>query len=167
MTNKKIVYVDMDDVLADFYGAANSLGRVREEMMWDSQFFYRLDPIPNSKYGINKLEQHGFDVWVLTQPLAGHPEGYADKAAWINKHFPTLSKKLIMTQNKGLHIGDYLIDDNAKKWKEPFEKNGGTFIHFPYGGYNILYNLHNTEIEPEELWQNIVNRLLKVNPLKK
>ena len=86
--------------------------------------------------------------------MAGHPECYHDKAKWINIHFPHLSSKIILTQDKGLLLGDYLIDDNKEKWKEKFEKNRGKFIHFVYGGYN-----KENSGKPEELWKDILEEL--------
>lgn len=134
--DKKILYVDMDDVIADFYSAAKDQDEnVQEYLMWTPGFFGKLKPTEGSQWAVAQLEKR-YDVYILSQPLAGHAESYSDKAEWINKHFPSLYNKLILTQDKGLNIGDILIDDNKLKWKEKFEKNGGTFIHFPYGGYN-------------------------------
>lgn len=145
----------MDDVIADFYAAAKdpSSERVREELMWHPDFFFKLQPIPGSQAAIFELEKRGFDIWILSQPLAGLPESYSDKAAWIQKHFPSLYKKIILTQDKGLLLGDYLIDDNAPKWQEKFEKNGGKFVHFPYGGYN---GPHKTQRIPEFVWEEVL-----------
>lgn len=152
----KVVFIDMDDVIADFYGAAKCkyTEEVLEARMWQSSFFLNLRVIPGSQYAIRELENRGYDVWILSQPLAGHPECYYDKALWIQKHFPQLYKKLILTQDKGMIIGDYLIDDNKVKWKEKFEKNGGKFIHFVYGGYN-----KENSGNPEELWKHILEEL--------
>lgn len=151
----KIVYVDMDDVIADFYSATRdtSTGRIKEELMWTPSFFFKLKPIEGSQSAIYELEKRGLDVWILSQPLAGLPESYCDKAAWIQKHFPSLYKKIILTQDKGLLLGDYLIDDNAPKWKDKFEKNGGKFVHFPYGGYNGPYAF---QPNPEQLWKDVL-----------
>lgn len=155
--NKKIIFIDQDDVIADFYESAKCIhtDEVIKSRMWQPSFFLNLKVIPGSQHAISILEDSGFDVWILTQPLAGHPECYYDKALWIQKHFPQLYKKIIMTQDKGMLIGDYLIDDNKVKWKEKFEKNGGKFIHFNYGGYN------KSNKDPEELWKEILEHLTK------
>jgi 5'(3')-deoxyribonucleotidase len=134
----KVVYIDMDDTLADFWSAARSPGgtTVLEHKMWDKDFFLNLEPTPGSKGAVHEIIKLGYDVWILSQPLAECPESYSDKAKWIQLHFPQLYKKIILTQDKSLKIGDYLIDDNRQKWQEKFEQNGGKFIHFNYGGYN-------------------------------
>lgn len=131
---KKIIYIDMDDTIADFHKAAVDDGKVVESRMWNKDFFLNLEPIPGSKGAINDLSRMGYDLWILSQPLAESPESYTDKALWIQRHFPQLYNKIVLTQNKGLHVGDYLIDDNAEKWKTKFEANGGKFIHYPYHG---------------------------------
>lgn len=143
----------MDDVIADFYKAAwcSVDLKIKEERMWNPSFFLNLQPIPGAKYSLRELEYRGYDVWILTQPLAGHPECYHDKALWIQQHFPQLYNKLILTQDKGMLLGEYLIDDNLGKWKEKFEKNGGTFIHFRYGGYN-----RPDMMNPECQWKDIL-----------
>lgn len=156
----KILYVDLDDVLADFYkAAAGPDGKVREEMMFDNCFFLNLEPVPGAKKAVFQLEKMGFDIYVLSQPFALLPESYIEKVEWVQRHFPQLTNKIILTQNKGLNVGHYLIDDNPKKWQEKFEKNGGDFIHFPYGGYNL------DEMEnPELLWNQIVEYFKSENP---
>ena len=159
----KIIYIDLDDVLADYFGATKCpiTGKIREHMMWDKDFFLNLKPIPGSKGSVFELMKHGYDVWILSQPLADSPESYMDKAKWVQLHFPSLYKKLILTQDKGLHIGDYLIDDNEGKWKQKFEKNGGRFVHFPYGGYNP----NPYPMDPEKQWRIISSFFLQQSPI--
>jgi 5'(3')-deoxyribonucleotidase len=151
----------MDDVIADFYKAAAHPidGNVLEEKMFDPFFFLRLDPVPGAKSGVFQLVKMGFDVWILSQPFALLPESYMEKVQWVQLHFPQLSNKIILTQDKGLNLGHYLIDDNKKKWQEKFEQNGGKFVHFPYGGYN-LPNFG----DPEGTWDYIVEYFKKENP---
>lgn len=162
----KIIYIDMDDTIADYNGATRHpvTNQIQEYKMWDKDFFLNLQPIPGAKGAIFELMKMGFDLWILTQPLVDSPESYTDKAKWIQLHFPQLYKKLIMTQDKSLHRGDFLIDDNDKKWREKFEKNGGRFIHFYYGGYNGLDPL---KWDPETEWRNIVKMFLKIDPTEK
>lgn len=156
----KPLYVDLDDVAADYYKATkDSNGNVLEQRMFDKDFFLNLEPIPGAKAAIFQLCKMGYDVWFLSQPFLPLPESYSQKAQWVQLHFPVLAHKLILTQDKGLHIGAYLIDDNADKWKTKFEKNGGEFIHFRYGGYNS-YILQ----DPAKEWSRIVE-MFKNKPL--
>jgi 5'-nucleotidase len=162
----KIVYVDMDDVIADFYGAASCdiSGKVVEERMFEKNFFLTLNPIPGAKAALFTIEKMGFDLWILSQPLAEIPESYIEKAQWVQLHFPHLYKKLILTQDKGLNFGHFLIDDNKKKWQEKFEQNGGKFIHFNYGGYNLANPQDRQFFDPEAEWKKVINVLKQENP---
>lgn len=153
----------MDDVLADFVKASrcNTSGKTLEHLMWRPGFFLNLEPIPGSKGAIFEIGRMGFDIWILSQPLAESPESYSDKVKWIQLHFPQLYKKIIFTQDKGLKLGHYLIDDNYQKWGKKFENNGGKFIHFSYGNYNgNPEDWVNTEAE----WRRIVEFFSKENP---
>lgn len=150
---KKIIYIDMDDTIADFHKAAVDEGKVIESRMWDKDFFLNLEPIPGAKGAINDLGRLGYDLYILSQPLAESPESYTDKALWIQRHFPQLYNKIVLTQNKGLHLGGYLIDDNADKWKAKFEATGGKFIHYPYHGESRNYFLPAGHIKA---WKDIV-----------
>lgn len=131
---KKIVYVDLDDTSANFFRSARTgVGfLVDEGRMYEKDFFFNLEPVPGAKAAIRRIMRMGFDVWFLSQPLADCFESYTDKAKWVGLHFPELANKIILTQDKGLHFGHYLIDDNEEKWKPRFEANGGKFITYPF-----------------------------------
>lgn len=165
MKKAKIVYVDMDDVLADFWSSAMDphSKQVREHMMWDKDFFLNIKPMPGAKGALFEINKMGFDIWILSQPLAESPESYTDKAKWVQIHFPQFYKKLILTQDKGLKLGHYLIDDNREKWQQKFEQNGGKFIHFPYGGYNYSKTWALCP-NPEKSWRDIVEFFKNENP---
>lgn len=153
MRNK--IGIDMDDCIADFSGCARDpvTLKVREHMMWDKDFFLNLKPIPGSQGAVFDLGKMGYDLYIVSQPLAESAESYTAKAQWIQLHFPQLYKKIILTQDKSLIKVDYLIDDNAGKWQKPFEAAGGTFVHFPYGGYNGDPKNH---VGPEQIWRQTV-----------
>lgn len=126
----KIIYCDMDEVLADFSGSKElKTLRYNPPEMYVPGFFLNLEVKAGARDVIHELIHEGYDVHILTQPVAMSPISYTEKAQWILKHFPVLASKISMTQDKGLFKGAYLIDDNLK-WKDPFENNGGKFIHF-------------------------------------
>lgn len=148
---KKILYIDMDEVLADFMAHPEVKGRTRHPTaMYEQGFFANLQPVPGALVAVRKLHHSGmFDIHVLTQPLAESPVSYMEKAQWIWKWFPELGLKINMTQDKGLFKGDFLIDDNAKKWEDKFRENGGVFIHF------------RQDEDPQVMWDEIINLLLE------
>lgn len=161
MIFKKVLYIDLDDTSADFFRAAKLPGtnQFDECMMYNKDFFFNLKPVGGACMAIRQLIRMGFDVWILTQPLATHHPSYSDKARWVQTWFPELTNKIIMTQDKGLNIGHFLIDDNAPKWKAKFEANGGKFIEYPY-------DRNDTSVENQtKKWQEIVDLFNNISPI--
>ena len=123
----------MDDVMADFKrGHSKALKKSPDNKYPQSEygFFMNLKPVHNSKNVINWLMGHPkFDVYILTAPSVMNPLCYTEKRLWIEKHYGMgMVDKLIISPNKGLNKGDYLIDDNISgKGQENFE---GTLVHF-------------------------------------
>ena len=130
ISEKEIILVDMDDTLVDFHSHPEfkiPRDSYNHSNMYKDGYFKHLEPLPGAIEYIKALieMEDYYDVWICTQPVAGLSCSYSDKAEWIKKYLPELEKKIIMTQDKTLQIGDWLIDDNAK-WRT-FK---GRFIHF-------------------------------------
>ena len=133
---EKIICVDMDSVLADFE-ASEVLDpglpiRPQVHKMYEHGFFFKLKPVSGAMSGLRALVRLGYDVHILSKPVAESAHSYSEKVQWIGMWFPEFIGKLHLTQEKGLFRGDYLIDDDANKWKDKWEANGGKFIHFQY-----------------------------------
>ena len=143
----KTIMLDMDDTIADFCGHSvfNGIYPPDVSHMYEQGFFFSLTPVPGALVAVRALIRMGYDVQILSQPLAESPHSYSEKVQWIGIWFPELITKINFTQDKGLIKADYLIDDNKEKWKEKFEKNGGQFVHFDY-----------VAASPEAKWQEIV-----------
>lgn len=133
---KKIIQIDMDDTSADFKGHPEfkgiTLDPVRVAAMYRPGFFAELAPVEGALSAIRALIRMGFDVQILTQPVAESAHSYSEKVQWIGMWLPELVNKINMTQDKGLVKGHFLIDDNAEKWEVKFSENGGKFVHFKY-----------------------------------
>lgn len=147
MVKKPILYLDMDNVLADFGNSYMLSNESRETNcppeMYKKGFFYLLDPVPGAIRAANRLIDSGkYDVHILTQPVIDSHYSYSEKVRWVQDHLPALVGKITMTQNKLLINGDYLIDDNIK-----WEKFDGAFILFDYKN-------------AERSWNNILEVLL-------
>lgn len=124
----KRVFIDMDGVLADFAALKRKLDMDGDRLKNIPGAFAHLQPIPGALEAVHSLIGMGFEVWIATKPPTGNPGAYADKAAWILHHLPELKRRIIMTHNKGLLHGDYLIDDRVHK--ASCEAFTGTLIRF-------------------------------------
>jgi 5'(3')-deoxyribonucleotidase len=55
------------------------------------------------------------------------PESFMDKRIWIERYFGKLAtNRLILTQRKGLNIGEYLVDDRTWNGAGELGKTFGT-----------------------------------------
>ena len=128
-----IIYIDMDDVLCDFTGAHKAARSQNQNMIYPQSqygFFTNLAPLPNSIESVKALiASENYDPYILTAPSIKNPLCYTEKRIWIEKHFGIdFVNKLIISPNKSLLKGDYLIDDNVSgKGQEGFE---GKVLHF-------------------------------------
>lgn len=107
---KKIVYVDMDNTLADYIGKAKELGVSLKEAKHIPGFFRSLKPMPGAVESYNILAKD-FDVYILTTPPWSCPNACAEKMEWVKEWLPNAYKNVIFSHHKNLNIGDYLIDD--------------------------------------------------------
>ena len=130
MAKKKIVYVDMDNVLVDFPSGIAKLSQdLRLKYKDDPDevpgIFSLMEPMPNAIESFNRLSQH-FDTYILsTAPWLNH-SAWSDKLLWVQRHFGIGSeteayKRLIISHHKNLNKGDYLIDDRINNGADKFE----------------------------------------------
>ncbi len=130
---KKIIYIDMDGVLCDYQSAFDKALQQNPKIAFpQSQFdFYRkLQPIENAIETVHLLlQREDFDIYILTAPSIYNPLSYTEKRMWIEDYFGIeMVERLIISPNKALLKGDYLIDDIKEgRGQENFE---GKLIHF-------------------------------------
>lgn len=129
-TSKKVVLVDMDGVLCDFDKRVAELEKegIKGHKLFSHPSAYKdLEPIEGATEAWNRL-QPKFDVYILSTPPWSNPDAWAEKRLWVEKYLgETAHKKLILSHNKGLVKGDYLIDDRIANGVSDFE---GFHIHF-------------------------------------
>lgn len=129
----KIVYIDMDDTLCNFKKSYKRSLIERPENAWPHSkegFFVELEPLPRALEAVSSLiNSNRYDPYILTSPSVRNPNSYIEKRLWIEKHFGlAFCKKLIISPNKALNVGHYLIDDNLEgKGQEDFQ---GELIHY-------------------------------------
>ena len=130
MNKKPILYCDMDQVLCDFKSAQEEDLKTNPSQKYPQSqfgFFLKLKPIEFSITTV-KILSHYFDLYILTRPSVYNINSYSEKALWIQNHlgFKYLDK-LIMSCDKSLLKGDYLVDDSISDGQLEFE---GELIRF-------------------------------------
>lgn len=144
--DKRILYIDMDGVIADFDKKMKELAprlalgdgpdyEMRSKMVDEvvknecPNMFEILEPLPFAIWAVNILnDSELFEIYFLSTPMSAIPESYMGKKRWINKYFGEwANKRLILTHRKDLCIGDILVDDRKHNGAGEFK---GIHIHF-------------------------------------
>jgi len=129
---KEIVYIDMDNVLVDFRSGIdrldfNTLAKYSDDLDNVPGIFSLMKPMYGAKEAFDILSEK-FDVYILSTAPWDNPTAWMDKRLWVEEHLgENAYKRLILTHNKQLMKGDYLIDDRTAN-------GAGTFI-----GKHILF----------------------------
>lgn len=143
MPGKPIVLVDMDGVLTDLDGELLMRFRKRhpelpyvpfearkkfyaeDEFPSESQvavraiireqeFFFDLLPVRGALAAMKILAEQA-EVFICTAPLLSNKSCIRDKVRWVEKYLGSeWLRRLIITKDKTLVYGDYLIDDKPK-----------------------------------------------------
>ena len=89
-------------------------------------------PIKDAIRNVEKLSRV-FDTYLLSTAPWDNPSAWSDKVIWIKKYLGEVAhKRLILSHNKNLNKGDYLIDDRTKNGADKFE---GEHVHFGQGAF--------------------------------
>lgn len=136
-----VVLVDMDGVVADMDKALAEelkvpLAELSErkdfeiparfeksvKKIWERPgFFLWLPVMEGAKEGVAALQTAGFEVYFCTSPMSRNPTCASDKLAWVKKVFgESMMKRTIITDDKTLVRGAYLIDDRDPTTKGKF-----------------------------------------------
>jgi 5'-nucleotidase len=138
MVDKKIVYVDMDHTLCDFSTSYLKYKKDFPDIEYPHSlpgFFSGLAPMPNAIEVFQWLANlDNVDLYILTAPSVRNPSSYTEKRLWVEEHLGMESAyKLIISPNKGLNLGHYLIDDYIEgKGQENFQ---GELLQFGSSEY--------------------------------
>ena len=132
--SRKIIYIDLDGVIADFDKA-----RWEHPLCNQTPFKGRPDRIPNIYRDLEPIEgaldavnqlldNELLDIYILSTAPWDNPDAWTHKRLWVEKYFgKKIRKRLILCHHKHLLIGDYLIDDRRFNGASEFT---GQWIHF-------------------------------------
>lgn len=133
---KQIVFVDMDNVLVNFQSGIDRVSEEERRIHKDDLdevpgIFSLMDPYEGAIEGYTWLSEN-FDTYILSTAPWDNPSAWTDKLLWVKKHLPKAAyKRLILSHNKHLAKGDFLIDDRTANGAGEFS---GKHIHFKEKG---------------------------------
>jgi len=122
---KKVIYVDMDNVLVDFPSA---VPRIPERLVVEYEgrldeipgIFALMDPVPGAIESYKDLAER-FDTYILSTSPWENPSAWSDKLLWVRRHLDSVAyKRLILSHHKNLNAGHFLIDDRTKNGADRF-----------------------------------------------
>jgi len=134
---KKILYLDMDNVLVDFPSAFEHLDDDLKEKYKDNMddipnIFSKMKPLVGAIEAYEVLSKQ-FDTYILSTAPWNNPTAWSDKLLWVQKYLGEYAyKRLIISHNKHLNRGDFLIDDRLKNGVDKFQ---GEHIYFGQGEF--------------------------------
>lgn len=135
------ILIDMDDVLADFDGEFLRRWRERHpekmyvplkerktfyvrdsypldlqplvsEIYLEPGFFREMMPVEGGVDAVKAMQQMGLEIFFCTSPLSIYKNCVLEKYEWVDRHVGSeWVKRIILTKDKTLVKGDYLIDD--------------------------------------------------------
>tara|TARA_R110002020_G_scaffold302751_7_gene518179 strand:+ start:1753 stop:2274 length:522 start_codon:yes stop_codon:yes gene_type:complete len=172
-----IIFVDMDEVIADTYGAHIDLynkeysecltveecmgNEVWQKVPTDRQhyikqqanqdgFFIDLKVMPDSQEVLKELSKKN-EVYIASAAMQ-FKNSLREKADWLDEHFPFIPwQKRILCGHKHILKGDILIDDRSYNL-QAFDGRGIQFTS--------PHNVHTNDFERVDSWQEIAEKLL-------
>ena len=136
-TNKKVLYIDMDNVLVDFQSGIDALSpnmRITYNEKYDETpgIFGKMKPLAGAVEAFQELAQI-YDTYILSTAPWKNPSAWSDKRLWVEAWLGApAEKRLILSHHKNLNDGDYLVDDRTARGADRFK---GLHIHFGQSPY--------------------------------
>jgi 5'(3')-deoxyribonucleotidase len=161
------VYLDMDGVLADFFGEWARLDGVDHYKDIDNPeaklqlvrehptFWVDLPPLPNAKNLIRTVVSLFGEYYICSSPLANDPRSEPGKLEWIRKHLSFMPPTdVVLTHNKAqfaTHNGvpAILVDDYGKNVRA-WDAAGGIAIKYDDSSFGQVRKILTTIAKGEK-----------------
>jgi 5'(3')-deoxyribonucleotidase len=148
--NSPTLYIDMDGVVADFYGFAATVLRQPSHIYrekWTHDQWEKLKNYPCLYKYLPKTEQAdhiiiqsrkfrdflGWRLYMLTAVPKGNdvPDAFSDKISWMQRHYPDIPVRFgPYAKDKQHHCnpGDVLMDDRVSNCEEWVQAGGRAIL---------------------------------------
>ena len=142
---KKILYIDMDNVLVDF---SSGIDRISNQIQIEYEsridevpgIFSLMRPLKGAIISFEKLSKK-YDTYILSTAPWNNSTAWSDKNLWVRKYLgESAYKRLILTHHKNLNAGDFLIDDRKANGAEKFKGEHIIFGSFEYPDWEVVCN---------------------------
>lgn len=171
------LFVDMDEVLADTYGAHielynkefNADLKIEEcfgkeawqcvpeahqqsvkDHAWQTGFFKKLKVIPDSQEVLSELSRR-HEVYIASAAMQ-FPNSLVEKSDWLDEFFPFIPwQKRILCGDKHILKGDVLIDDRSYNLRS---FNGKTML------FTSPHNVNTIGFDRANSWKEVADKLL-------
>ncbi len=155
--SKKILYLDMDGVVADlhkavvgFCPALETSEKYADPAVRNAKFdqiftehptiFHTLEPMPGAVAAVNALWSE-YDIYFLSTAPWDTPVAFSGKRVWLHTIFGDKARKrLILTHRKDLCIGDYLVDDRTANGAGKFQGKLFLFGTKEFPNWEVMLN---------------------------
>ena len=140
---KKILYIDMDNVLVDFPSAfpkltENTHTEYKDRLDEVPGIFSLMKPVSGAIDAYKQLSDE-FDTYILSTSPWENPSAWSDKLLWVKEHLGSHAyKRLILSHHKNLNHGHFLVDDRLNNGVDKFK---GEHLHFgstEFPGWNSV-----------------------------
>ncbi len=142
---KKILYIDMDNVLVDF---SSGIEMIPKEIQ--IEFNGRIDEVPGIFSFMKPLTgaissfvrlSKKYDTYILSTAPWENASAWSDKNLWVRKYLgDTAYKRLILTHHKNLNFGDFLVDDRTANGVSLFQGKHIMFGSNEYPNWEAVCN---------------------------
>jgi 5'(3')-deoxyribonucleotidase len=161
-----IIYIDMDDVIVNFRSGIDAVKHKHPDKdpeshaaNWDEVegIFSEMKPLEGAIEAVKKLSETN-EVYILSTAPWNNPSAWSDKLEWVHRHFGAeqfdkdgnvnwLYKRLIISHNKHLNNGAFLIDDRTANGAGNF---AGIHVHF-----GLENSDHDNKVARPD-WQSVI-----------